>query len=165
VSTPSFTRSNFANKSRRKIWPARRIDTHASFNYISLFPLQRFRARFLCRHGRALAEDDTHLMLCAVVLERNLAGCLRRTVHFNRRHAATQARGVLDLDVVARPPVAIDDLVLAPAARDTRLDPELLAAQAEAEDEFQPRAIHPTGRACVPSPTAASRVRPDGIDI
>src|SRR5205085_3560424 len=123
------------------------------------------RLRLVCGRRRALAHHDMHLMFCAVILQRNFISQLLPTIHYTARDTATYARRVLDFDAIARPTITVVDLIFAPPARDTWRKLQTLAAQTEAENEFQPRAIHPTGRACVPRPAAAPRVRPDRIDI
>src|SRR5205085_4681494 len=134
--------------------------------YVALVLLSCFWLLLVCGRGpTVLAEHNAHLVLCAIIIERNFVCCLRHTVHFNRSHAATQFRKVLDADAVARSTIAISDLIFAPPARDTWRDLQPCTVQAEAKNELQPRPVHPTGRACVPCPPAAPRVRPDGIDV
>src|SRR5205085_11422576 len=64
--------------------------------YVALVLLSCFWLPLVCGRGpTVLAEHDAHLVLCAIIIERNFVCCLRHTVHFNRSHAATQFRKVL----------------------------------------------------------------------
>src|SRR5262245_24277348 len=72
---------------------------------------------------------------------------------------------VLDADLVARRVVAKRDGKTRPAPRDARVDEERGPAEPEAQQPLDAGPIHPPGRARVPGPAPAPRMRRFGVDV
>src|SRR5262245_14526618 len=86
-------------------------------------------------------------------------------VDLHARDAAGDAVRVFDAHLVARAVIAERDREARPAARDAWVDEQRGAAEAKAQEPFDPRAIHPTGGAGVPGPAAAARMGRLRIDV
>src|ERR1700683_5167861 len=80
----------------------------------------------------------------------------RDTIELDANDAAANAGGVLHLDVVARGPGSEDDFKTRPCFWDAWVEDQRRSPQTEPEDLFETCAVHPSGRAGVPGPSAAS---------
>src|ERR1700691_1843584 len=74
-------------------------------------------------------------------------------------NTAADSVGILDSDLIARGVVAKDDFEVPPGLRDTRINQQSRAAQTKSQYPFETRPIHPSRRAGVPGPAAASHMR------
>ena len=79
--------------------------------------------------------------------------------------AAAHAAGIVHPDKVARRSMQVGGFETSPAVRNAGLDRQLLAPQMDPQNAFHRGAVHPTGRAGVPGPSAAAVVRSRGIHV
>src|SRR5687767_5802824 len=101
----------------------------------------------------------------SVVYERDLVSRYGVAVYCNGTNIASLAYGVVHDDVVDGRSVAISDLVMWPIRRDAGVYPNTVASLVKAEDRFEADTIKPTGRAGIPSPATASRMRRRSVNV
>ncbi len=104
------------------------------------------------------AEGQFQAMVCAVVDERrqDRPALQHRAVKPGRDDAARDAVRVGHRDVVGRSATAQGRLEPGPSRRNAGVDLQAIAAHLEAQDALDPGPLHPTCRAGVPGPAAAS---------
>ena len=68
-------------------------------------------------------------------------------------------------DLVARGAVAEDDLEAGPCPRNAGIEKQATCPAPETPESIRGRAVHPSGRAGVPGPSAAPDMRRHGIEI
>src|SRR5580658_8702079 len=103
----------------------------------------------------------------AVVGQRNVPGDVpkRRAIELKVSDSAADSTRVLDRDLVARGAVFESNLVTSPVGRYAGIEEQRFAAHTKSEYPLEARPIHPSGGACVPRPSAASRVRRRRVNV
>src|SRR5689334_4573834 len=86
-------------------------------------------------------------------------------VKFRPRYTAAHAAWIFHRDVIDRRMIPEPNRVPRPVTRDTRIDTERLAPQAETEYPFHTGPVEPTRRTAVPGPSAASDMRWLGVHV
>src|SRR5882757_5736423 len=106
-------------------------------------------------------------MNCAVISDPNPQRSIRdfNSVQLGEGNTSADSSKIVHSDFVSCRLPMNNHFECRPALWNTRVEIQEGAADAQPENAFDTRALHPTRRACVPCPPAASHMRRGSIDI